>query len=181
MQFFPANLPYPKWPKVSGVFTLMINQDWAGVEAYFNDPANNPDIKDAIGAGNYWYNLFGQVPTETIPAWGATETGYREVPIGTVKRYVCAFTVPLPPVEQAAPIIRVSLSDSSGNASMLLQVVDDPALATILPGQQQGQSTPSVDLDWPANAGKTFYAVFAVGQGQGDLIARLLVQIPTAA
>jgi len=81
MQFFPANLPYPKWPTVSGIFTLMITAeqtgDWKPVEAYFKDPANNQNIKDAIGAGNMWYNQFNPNPNvyPTTPAsLGMNET-----------------------------------------------------------------------------------------------------------
>lgn len=58
MTRFPAQLPYSKWPKVSTVFGLMINGDWAGVQAYFEDPANRPDITDSIGAGNFWWAQF---------------------------------------------------------------------------------------------------------------------------
>lgn len=77
--FFPANLPYEKWPHVSGVFTLMIEQKWDKVEAYFNDPANNQNIKDAIGAGNHWYNLFNPNP-QVFPTNPATLGMHEKIP-----------------------------------------------------------------------------------------------------
>ncbi len=74
---FPANLPYYKWPNVSGVFTLMQAGDWAAVEAYYKDPANTQNINDSIGAGNSWYNQFNPTPTVVPtkpPTLGMNET-----------------------------------------------------------------------------------------------------------
>jgi hypothetical protein len=89
---FPANVPAEKWPDAHKVFVRINAGDWAGAQQAFDAAPQN--VKDAMGAVEYWYEIFrkgvpvvyaGRLvtgihqdiiwPAGTAKAWDATAMG----------------------------------------------------------------------------------------------------------
>lgn len=176
---FPADVPVEKWPSLYRVFTAMAAGLWSEAKLRWED--NLQDCLDSAGAIQMGYEAFIKVPEVSIGPWNPDASGYQLVSLDDKSRFVGWVDVPFPPYQQASPIFRVSLSDSSGNKTSQIQLSTTrflPVGLSIRPGQQ-GSPTPSVAADVSFVAGSRVYYAMCCAES-GALTVKLRVDVPTA-
>ena len=117
----------------------------------------------------------------SLPDWGADEQGNRRVRMAPGYVYAVRFAVPAT-TSDAGPRVRVSAGIvPAGAGDIRAAIVGDLAQVPAEFGGSTAGGAATVYGDWPADAGRTLYALYALGPDQPASDVHVLVSIPRAA